>query len=160
MARKTVSVALDGESYQLTQLPSTEGLGIYSKLLRLLGPMIRSALSDPAVTGGAKASVAAEDPEKLQLSDSAGLKIASIIIQGFETLDTTFLLELAQSFSKVTMVKLEGSGFVEMSAGDIFDQHFAGRYAHLTRWLLAHLKLNYSDFLAGLASSVKQSPAA
>jgi hypothetical protein len=41
-------------------------------------------------------------------------------------------------------------------AGDMFDQHFAGRYAHLTRWLMAHLKLNFADFLAGSSLSASQ----
>jgi hypothetical protein len=44
MARKTISVAIDGEGFELTMLPSTAGLEVYNRLLKVLGPMIRAAL--------------------------------------------------------------------------------------------------------------------
>lgn len=147
MARKTQKLALDGEGYEITMLPATEGLEVYNRLLKVLGPMMRSALKEPGIVGSKKVAAdgAGED-------STAGMKIATIVIEGFETMDVAFTLELAQLFSKNTLVMMEGS-MVPLAAGDIFDQHFAGRYAHLTRWLLAHLKLNFSDFLAGLGSS-------
>lgn len=148
MARSKQKLALDGEGYEIQMLPATEGLAVYNRLLKVLGPMMRSALKEPGIVGGKK--VAADGASE---DSTAGMKIAAIVIEGFETMDVAFTLELAALFAKNTSVMMEGA-MVPMAAGDIFDQHFAGRYAHMTRWLLAHLKLNFSDFLAGLGSSV------
>ncbi len=156
MARKTELLVIDGTTFEITQLPATEGLLVYNKLLRVLGPVIRSALGEPELTSAAK-SADADAPEKA-ITANAGLRIASIILQGFEALDPAFTLELAQQFSRNTNLKLE-SAMVPLSAGDIFDQHFAGRYAHMTRWLVAHLKLNFSDFLVALVGSAASKPA-
>lgn len=157
MALLTKTVTIGSDVYEITQLKTSDGLPIYSRLLKVLGPMVRATLADPAIVGGVKASTEGSDA----VSGAAGIKIANVVLQGFESLETAFLLELADTFKKVTKVQLMAGGpMVDMAAGDIFDQHFAGRYAQLTKWLLAHLHLNFTDFLAGLASAGARSQAA
>lgn len=148
MARRTEKLSLDGSTYEITQLPATQGLEVYAKLLKVLGPMLRAALSDSEIAAEAKQGETA----------GAGAKLATIIIRGFESLEPAFTLELAQLFARHTKVQMT-AGMIELSSGDIFDQHFAGRFAHMTRWMLAHLKLNYADFLAGWAGSAGPSQA-
>ncbi|TAL42927.1 MAG: hypothetical protein EPN91_07395 [Salinibacterium sp.] len=171
MARQERSVQIGADAYRLRQLGATEGLVVYSKLLKVLGPMIRAAIAEPLVASAAKpkaipANPGTEQPasdeaspELLDLSDSAGMKIASIVIQGIENLETSLLQELCDKFARCTSCQLEPGGPMVEMAGDIFDSHFAGRYTHLTKWLLAHLQLNFADFLVGKKGSASPSPA-
>jgi hypothetical protein len=173
MARRTETIALGGEAYELTQLPAKEGLAVYSKLLRVLGPMIREVLNEGSAIDEIKAARKLPKPgdqpvdegappsaEGLDVSDKLGMKIASIVIRGIETLETSLLEELADKFARCSKCQLDKNGpMVEMHAGDIFDNHFAGRYMQLTQWLLAHLRLNFADFLGASRRSGSPSPA-
>src|SRR6478752_6141981 len=104
MARKVETVQLDGELFEMRQLGATEGLAIYSKLLKVLGPMLRGALSDPTLLAAGKGDGEAKG--------DGGMKIAGVVIRGIEDLDTGFLQDLAGQFAKVTKVKL-GAGMVD-----------------------------------------------
>ena len=143
MARKSVTVNVDREQYELTQIGATEGLAIYSKLAKVLGPMLRRALAEPALNGQAAAG---NPTDQQSFSSAAGLKLADIVIQGLEAMETELTLELAAKFAENSKVKLEGGGMADLVPA-IFDQHFAGRYGHMTRWFVQHLKLNFADFL-------------
>ena len=141
MARRAVIVAIDGEKYELTMLGATEGLSVYNRLLKALGPVVRGIIAAQK-----------KNPDAVESDDGLGLRVAGVIFQGFEAMPVEFTLELAALFAKNSKVSKEGA-MLPLDAGDIFDQHFAGRYAHMTRWLIEHLKLNFSDFLARAVSS-------
>jgi len=147
MARRAVIVAIDGEKYELTMLGATEGLSVYNRLLKALGPVVRGIIADPGIIAAQK-----KNPDAVESDDGLGLRVAGVIFQGFEAMPVEFTLELAALFAKNSKVSKEGA-MLPLDAGDIFDQHFAGRYAHMTRWLIEHLKLNFSDFLARAVSS-------
>lgn len=59
-----------------------------------------------------------------------------------------------ETMAKETMVvDRPDSGGVALNLSDIFDDHFAGkRLGDMLKWLVECLKLNFSDFLGGLAS--------
>jgi hypothetical protein len=147
MARRSITVAIDDERYELTMLGATEGLSVYNRLLKTLGPVVRGIIADPGIIAAQK-----KDPTAVETDEGLGLRVAGVIFQGFEAMPVEFTLELAALFAHNSKVVKAGV-MLPLDAGDIFDQHFAGRYAHMTRWLIEHLKLNFSDFLARAASS-------
>lgn len=144
MARKTITVAIDDCKYELTMLGATEGLSVYNRLLKALGPVVRGIIADPGI-------IAAQKKTGDDADEGLGLRVAGVIFQGFEAMPVEFTVELAGLFAKHSKVSKEGA-WLPLDVVDIFDQHFAGRYAHMTRWLIEHLKLNFSDFLARAAS--------
>lgn len=54
---------------------------------------------------------------------------------------------LCDTFAKTTQFGLEGTDKIFL-LGDKFDDHFAGRYGAMVKWLWAALETNFSSFLA------------
>jgi len=167
MSLPSKSVVIDGNQYQLQMLPTTTGIPIYSRLLKSLGPVMRGLLADTAMRQLIEqAKGNGETPEALARQSAAahqlGQRFVVLIVEAVETLPTEFLLELAQTFAQTSKVTTKDSGglALELSERNLFDQHFAGRYMHLTKWIVEHVKLNFTDFLASLVAYVARVPAA
>lgn len=139
MAKKKETISIDDQSYVVEQLGAVEGMRIYQRLVKALGPVAREAL----------AQAGSLDTEAAQ---------ATLVIRALELLPDDLMSELADKFSRSCHVKV-GSASMPLSTADLFDQHFAGRYGHLTKWIIACAKFNFADFLAKPASSAGlQSP--
>jgi hypothetical protein len=167
MSLNTKTINIDGQLYQLEMLPTTTGIPIYSRLLKSLGPVARGLISDPAMRQLIEqAQAEGETPEALARQTEAahklGQRFVMLIVEAVETLPTEFLLELAKTFAETSKVTTKESGGLPLPLSDrnIFDQHFAGRYMHLTQWIVEHVKLNFTDFLASLVASVLRGQAA
>jgi hypothetical protein len=163
----TKSIQLDGGLYKLTMLATEEGLPIYSRLIKALGPVARGVMNDPATRQLIDAvSVEGDsDAAKAQREEAArklGLKFVTLITEAVEHLPTEFLVELAETFTqKATVVTKASDGLpLPLSDRNIYNQHFAGRYMLLTRFVIENVKLNYSDFLASLVASAARAQAA
>ena len=134
MARKTASIVIDGVTFEITQLGAVEGSDLYARLAAAIGPTI------------------ADGPLAGLADSSAEAKIAALAIKGLAGLPTELWTDLRIKFAGTTKVQ---AGEVMLTLGDgrtlpaegTFDQHFAGRYGHMTRWLMACLKHNFADFL-------------
>lgn len=152
MAKQTKSVKVDDVDYEMTQLGGVEGLDLFDRLTERLGPALAGAIRGLVASG------------KL---DDAGAQagLGFLLMEAMATLPTAFKLELRVRFAALSKVK---AGGIELALGDgktlepdgIFDQHFAGRFGHMTRWLLASLKWSFADFLPKSADSKGQPPAA
>ena len=127
MAKKTERVRIDNEEYAISQLGAVEGLELYHELVRAFGPALRDELSQYR---------------------PAEETMARVLLRAIELMPRELMRELRQKFAANSKVK-SGELMVGLGEGDIFDQHFAGRYGLLTKWLLACLKVNFADFLAG-----------
>jgi len=64
----------------------------------------------------------------------------------FEALKEEDVEALCEAFAKTTRV-VTGTN-KERVLGDIFDDHFAGKYGAMIKWVIACLEVNFGSFLA------------
>lgn len=140
MAKQVKVVAIDGVEYEITQLGGVEGLELYDRLCRELGPAVSNAVR----TG--------------LLEANAETKIAFMLVESMATLPSAFKKELWTRFAGLSKIKAAdimlplGDG-KRLEEGGTFDQHFAGKFGHMTRWLMACLKWSFGDFLPSSPAS-------
>jgi microcystin degradation protein MlrC len=60
---------------------------------------------------------------------------------------------LCDTFAATTQVSKEGDPNKAWVLADVFDDHFAGRYGAMVKWLWAALETNYSSFLSDVGLS-------
>lgn len=133
MACKTVEVNVDGTRFEITQLGALEGGRVLSKLLKAASP----ALGDLA------------DAEKLSIDTVLGA-LSRVVHE----LDEDLLAYLCGVFVQKTRCYIGPDTAPHMTPAS-FDQHFAGQYMGLSKWLFEHLKLNFPDFLGERLDSVR-----
>ncbi len=146
MSKGTQVFKIDDDEFELTQLGGVEGLDLFDRLTAELGAGIMNALVG---------AMATKDPE-----GALGL----VLMGGMVKMPADFKSELRIRFAALSKLK---AGQMWIALGDgkalaadgIFDQHFAGRFGHMTRWLIACLKWSFGDFLVSSNSSAAQ-PAA
>jgi hypothetical protein len=137
MARVAQVVQVDDTSYEITPLPTDEGLALYEELVNV---------AQKAFAGDAPASGGAEE------------LVAALIFKSLSALPTGTMQRLSRVFAKTCRIGASAGGaqlWVEMS-GEMYDDHFAGRYLHWTSWVLACLKVNFADFLSRWIAGAKQ----
>ena len=138
MARKSETVTIDGETYEVTQLGAIEGSSLYHELVKALGPMLREELPK-------------------QLDQEASGALAGIIIRAIEVLPGDLVARMRTAFMR--NCKLHTGGIAVEMTESIFDQHFAGRYGLMTKWMVHCLKLNFAGFLGDSAPAASPQPA-
>lgn len=147
MACQTRVFKIDDTEFELTQLGGVAGLDLYDRLCKELGPTIAQAI-------------------KVGLGDKgADAGVAVLIVEALATLPSDSKKDLWVRFAGLSKVK---AGSMMLALGDglklevngTFDQHFAGRFGHMTRWLLACLKWSFGDFLPVSGGSEKAAEAA
>lgn len=125
--RKQDIVTIDGDEYEINQLGAIAGRRVLTKLLKLAGPALG------ALAGAGK------------LDEQA---IGAALASAAEELDEATLDNLCETFGEHSTVRM-GDGRRPKLEPVIFDNHFAGRYLAMSKWLAACLKLNFADFLGG-----------
>lgn len=142
MARKTQTVNVDGDAYQVTQLPIEEGLELYDELLRSIGGGLSRAL---AAGGGGEGDIET--------------KIGAAFVGSLGSLPPGMLSRIGKRFAKHTKVlTVAGENTLAVALNDeMYEDQFAGRLGHWSRWVIACLRLNFADFLpaSGSAGSPK-----
>lgn len=135
MARKTEVLVVDDTKYQVTQLTTTEGADLYEELLRIVGPSLKDA-----------SFLAGEAPETAVLR---------VMLGSIGSLPRGMVNRMGKLFAKHSKVQATmGAAETAIEFNDAFyDEHFAGRMGHLTRWIMACLRFNFSDFLPSAAGS-------
>lgn len=139
MAKSAKLVKVDEVEYEISQLGGVEGLDLFDRLVEKLGPALSGALRNIIASG------------KL---DDAGSQaaLAFLLAESMAVLPADFKLELRTRFAGLTKVKA-GSIMLELGDGKslpldgVFDQHFAGRFGHMTKWLLEAMRWSFQDFL-------------
>jgi len=135
MARKTETVAIGGNTFQITALGTVRGKGLWDRLARAIGANV----SDVASSAG----------KGMERQAIAALRALADVPQ--DLLD-----DLDEAFAGSCKVQ-KGGVFLELGSsrieGGVFDQAFEGAYDSLMEWRIACLKVNFAGFLAKLAAS-------
>ena len=124
--RAVVEKDIDDLHYTITMLPASEGLAIFTRLIKLVGKPF-AALSN---SGGLDAEVSAK---------LLGLALEALA----ENLDEEVVQKTIKDLMKSAIVNGQ-------QASKIFDVHFAGRMGHMMKVLVFILEVQYKDFLDGL----------
>jgi hypothetical protein len=138
--RKTETFEIAGSKYTITQLGATQGSKLYHELIKALGPTIRSKLENY------KELLDLEGKDET----ASSVAVMSLFLEVYESLPLDLVSRLQFVFSETTKVQM-GEIWMELSTGDIFDQHFAGKYESMMMWLFTALKFNFAGFLGSKA---------
>jgi hypothetical protein len=124
---------IDGWTYVIQQLGAKQGRIVLARVLRV-------------VAGAAGAASAAEGEE------DGGAALAAIGKLS-ESLSDSEIDFLCDTFAKTTRIARDGKEIL-LSDGSNFDDHFAGRYGAMMKWLWAALETNFSSFLTDMGLDV------
>jgi len=138
MARKTIVTTVGADTYELTQIGAVEAYDLYNELVAALGPKISERI-------GALQELA----RKKELSEA---DTGMLILELKAAVPRQLMRDMREAFARGTRVKT-GSVLLQLSEGDIFDQHFAGRMTAIDQWMIACMKHNFMGFLGERANS-------
>lgn len=149
MARQKIkSDDIDGFQYEVMQMGAVEGRKVYAQVLKIVLPAIGAAL-----TGRDMSSISKADVAGMALDE-----VARALAMGLDTIDPiiTTMARWSDIYGPGFGDQPDALGRPVAPAGapltPNFDEHFAGRYAAMTRWLLFALKVQLWDFFDGKAS--------
>lgn len=128
--RQSKAHTIDGFTYTIAQLGAKDGRKVLARVLRA----VAGAAGDAA---GLATGVDATE---------AALAGVAKLIENLSDADVDYLCD---SFAPTTLFGPEGKD-VQLQLKDNFDDHFAGRYGALVKWLWAALETNYASFFASL----------
>lgn len=117
---------INGNTYLVKPLPARKGISTLTMLIKLVGPAFSSGdgTDDKRVT-----------------------KAFGEILNGLEAQQ---VLDIADLFGGCTIVTRKDGTQIALSGGEMFDSHFAAKYAEMVEWLAFCLEVNFSDFLGSI----------
>lgn len=121
-------------TYRVTQLPSSKGREVLTKLIKLAGPSLSRLLQD---FNGEKLSV-------LDLDTGAVGQALEQLAANLGERDLDYFCEVFGESS----VLLQGASQPKLTK-EFQDFHFAGEYLEMFKWLLFSLEVNYRGFFPG-----------
>lgn len=129
-------------NYTITQLGAKSGRLVLARVMRAV-----------AGAAGKAASAAGGDGAE------AALVGITKLVESLGDADVEYLCDV---FAKTTMVARSETPDKQVLLADQFDDHFAGRYGAMVKWLWAALDTNYASFLGdlGLAGALDAAKAA
>jgi len=130
-------ITIGEHTYYVTQLGTKSGLRKLVQMAKMLGPGMG------AFVGG----VGRGNQGDLEsaLAQGFGEAVHEMAVR----LDEVQISALVDEFAKNTTVRV--SDELQPRLSDIFDDHFAGRYDAMVRWLRFCWEINFSSFLGGSA---------
>lgn len=128
MPIQTKQFTIDGDTYEITQLGAKQGRKIWLKLVQVAAAPLKE-LSTPGTT----------------LSEATLLAALGAAV---ESLDEQTAEQLYEAFGETCTLQL-ANGNAPKLTGVIFDQHFAGRYVPMSKWLWECVRFNFASFLDG-----------
>ncbi len=136
--RKQQSIAIEGFTYELSQMGAVEGRALVLLFLKLLGrfaPLFMSA------------------------QKGLGADAIEAIGSAINTVDAKELEPLWDAFARHTQVRGK-DGKTRMNLHEVFDEHFAGEYFAMVRFFVESARLNFGDFLDKALAQASDKPAA
>lgn len=112
---------IDGTDYRIQQLGAKVGKTVLMRLFRIAGPAME----------------AKDDEQVTRLLGALG------------DAEVDFLCETFAKTTAVCMTNAKGQA-CELELSNIFDEHFAGKYDLMLKWLWACIKANFETFPKGL----------
>jgi len=156
MGIKVKTVAIDGVQYQFTQLGAVEGKDFFHDLRKVALPAFRTLL-----TGDLVKVLAEGDPKALENLEASKVgELLGLVLSLFENMPKQLERDLTTAFAKNCKYANAETQHAFVDLGDanlpngIFDQHFAGEYLSLQKWLLVGLRFNFARFLGDLRSAL------
>lgn len=131
--RETRPHVIDGFTYSIQQLGAKEGRIVLARILRIVG----GAIAAGAAGGEGESNVTAA---------------VGKLVESLPDAEVNFLCD---TFAKGTQVSAEDTPDKVVLMKDVFDDHFAGRYGAMVKWLMAALETNFGSFLDGLGLDVE-----
>jgi len=113
---------VDGVTYELTPFGARQGRRVFARLTQTIGPALAAATKDTQ-----------------DLEAAIGTLTKAV--------DPDLVDELCDACAPHCRVQI-GAKMPELTP-EVFDEHFAQRYVAMLQWLLACLRINFSDFLDG-----------
>lgn len=147
MAKAVKVIKVDDVEYSITQIGGVEGLELFDRLTMQVGSNVIEGIRQALVSG--KAS-----------EDALGV----IVMRSLLTIPVEFKRELWTKFAQLTTVK---AGSIELplcqpgqqlKVDDSFDQHFAGRFPHMWKWLAAAMQWGFASFLPSSDAAAEPAP--
>jgi hypothetical protein len=117
-------------NYTITQLGAKQGRVVLARVMRA----VAGAAGDAATSAGTDGAEAA-------------LVGMAKLVESLSDADVDYFCD---TFSKTTLVARESTPDKQVPLADQFDDHFAGRYGAMIKWLWAALETNYASFLGDL----------
>jgi len=142
MRKKIKSEPIDGFTYEVTQLGAVEGRRMLVRISKIVLPTLGALIKDA-------------DFGRLSDLNIADIDIDSAAKALVEAVDADSVDKIIESMSGITEIWGPGFGAAGAPMAHHFDDHFAGRYAAMLRWLAFALKVNFSDFFDGKGSVAK-----
>lgn len=149
MANAIKVIKVDDVEYSITQIGGVEGLDLFDRLTASLGGALVEAVRQ-GLAGG-------------KLTEDL---LSAAVARSYVTLPSDLKSDLRTKFARLTTIKAAGLQLPlcpenqALQVGDTFDQHFAGRFPHMAKWLLAAMKWGFASFLPRSEGSADQAPAA
>jgi hypothetical protein len=141
---KSESTTINGNTYEVTQLPYTLGQRLLMRLIKTLGPAFADALAQaPDVDPGTDLM----SVNITQLAPAIGAAVRAVTSQLSEA-DLDFAVATLAEYSKI---KRPTDSMSVPLKGEM-EFHYAGNYAELAQWLGFALKVNYGGFFRGQGS--------
>jgi hypothetical protein len=125
--RRTESFDVDGATYSLTQFGAKQGQRWLVRLAKVFAPAFAHAAS---------------------VTDTAAL--AAVLDAAASDLSPELFDELCADFARACVVNFDGK---EVPLHSVYDDHFAGRYDALLKWLRECFKVNFSGFFSALQAA-------
>lgn len=138
--RRTEDIEIDGETYELTQVPVRDGQRLQLKMVKALARGL-----EPLTEGQGGDVLSGAGLSKIAL-EAVAKGLATAIVALPEE-DYQFAIDLMAN--NCCVVREDGKR--PKLGGTLMDTHFAGRHMHLTKWLVACVRWNYADFFGDSA---------
>jgi hypothetical protein len=139
--KKLKSEPIDSYTYEVTQFGAIEGRRMLVQLGKILVPTLGSALQ-----GLDLGALFREGAPKIADLDVANVDFSAIAQTLASSADPNVLETLMDKLADGTEVWGPGFGADGAPLSRHFDDHFAGRYVAMLRWLAFALRSNYGDF--------------
>ncbi len=140
MPRDLQTITIDGESYQMSYLVTSDSLKVAALVGKRLLPSVGKVLSGLGALNDAKG---------LLEKDLSELKLDAALATLAETLDPEEINQLIQKLCSVVMVP--GLGILNPQN---FEEHFKGRPGHALKVAAASFEVNCKDFFGAAVSGV------
>src|SRR5690348_14209716 len=132
MARKTEKFEFDGETYTVTQLPTSIGIPLGHRLVKAFGPTVREFVKQMP-KGGLEEFV--RSLMKGEIPDDTLAELGLVLLEALENCPTQLLSDMGVVFADSTVIRAGTLEFAKgsvpheakLSAGTTYDDHFAGR---------------------------------
>lgn len=147
MARERQETIIDGHRYQMTMLGATDGVKLFYRLVRMLGPSI-GTLQDAA-----KDSSKTDDTDSILDRNISGDMLSRAIQALTSNVGEADLEHVINKLKGECHVGVDGNEKTIPLSG-VFELHFSGDLAGMFKWLSWGLQVQFGNFFSAFSSLI------